>query len=256
MSVSDVDKFLFDLRGFLVLRGVLDPESVRFMREAMDEWGVAQPDEEARGKIEAVFGWGQPFLDLIDHERVMPYLTEFVDAAPRLDNAYAIFMAPGDSGLPLHGGIADGKAPWIATSPVWYGVEGARITSGLTKVCWALSDVEPGSGGFCCIPGSHKGRFAPPSDSCADEVAAGRAVEISVKAGDAIIFTEALVHGSLKWNGPDYRRVLVYKYVPGYVRYLGQEWLKDDLSSLTERQRLVVAPPYVRDEKHEKRRPL
>lgn len=256
MEVSELDKFLFDLRGYLVLRRVIDRDVAHAMGAKVDEWGLAQSSEEERGKIEAVFDWGQAFLDLIDHERTLPYLTEFVDPAPRLDNGYALFMIPGDRGLELHGGVADGKAPWIPTSTTWYAVDGARITSGLTKVLWVLNDSPAGSGGFCCIPGSHKGRFAPPSDDCEAEVAAGRAVEMEVSAGDAIIHTEALVHGAMPWRGPGNRRVLVYKYVPGYVRYLGQDWLPDDLAKLTDRQRQLVQPPYVRDRDHAKRRPI
>lgn len=61
------------------------------------------------------------FRDLIDHPRTLPFVTELVDPTPRLDNAYAIYMVPGDHGLPLHGGIADGKAPWVPTTTTWYG---------------------------------------------------------------------------------------------------------------------------------------
>jgi hypothetical protein len=46
--------------------------------------------------------------------------------------------------------------------------------NGLTAVAYNLTDVNPGEGGFGCIPGSHKS-----------------------KAGTAIIFTEALTHGTL-----------------------------------------------------------
>ena len=72
----------------------------------------------------------------------------------------------------------------------------------------ALSDVHPGDGGFCCIPGSHKRNFLPPDNS--DERLRGQSLwgdgvpEIDIydgpptvanlcpKAGSCIIFTEAL----------------------------------------------------------------
>jgi ectoine hydroxylase-related dioxygenase (phytanoyl-CoA dioxygenase family) len=256
MGLTDAERFVFDLRGFIVLRQVLDADVVHEMCELLDARGLATATEEERGKIEAIFDWGQPFLDLIDHPRTLPFVTELVDEAPRLDNAYAVYMIPGDHGLPLHAGVADGKTTRVPTTTTWYGVEGGRISSGLTKVCWALSDVPPGSGGFCVVPGSHKASFPPPSHDTRAEVEAGHAVEVTVSAGDAIVFTEALVHGSLDWTGPGPRRVLVYKYTPGYVRYFGQEWLDGTLDKLTDRQRALVAPPYVRDERHEKRQPI
>lgn len=256
MPVSDVDRFLFDLRGYLVVRDVLDPDAVAALSDPVEEWGSAQKTEEERGKIEALFDWGQGFVDLIDHELTLPYITEFVDEGARLDNAYAIYMVDGDHGLPLHGGVADGKAPWIPTSTTWYGVDQQRITSGLTKVCWALTDLTGDIGGFCCIPGSHRGRFAPPGLVCEEAIRDGYAEAVELRAGDAIVFTEALVHGWRPWTKPSSCQVLIYKYVPGYARYLGQEWLPDELTKLTPRQQLLVQPPYVRDHEHVKRRPI
>ena len=256
MTVTPADRFEFDLRGYLVVRGALHPQQVQSMSRVLDARGLDTATEEERGKIESIFDYGQPFLDLIDHPRTLPYVTEFVDPAARLDNAYAIYMMPGDHGLALHGGVADGKVPWVPTSTTWYCALADRISAGQLKVCWALSDVPAGSGGFCCIPGSHKSTFPPPSHDCRAEVEAGRAVEVTVAAGDAIIFTEALVHGSLDWSGPGPRRVLVYKYMPGYVRYFGGDWVGTVREKLTERQQALVAPPFMRDVDHQRRSPI
>ena len=35
--------------------------------------------------------------------------------------------------------------------------------NGLTVASWALTDMLPAQGGFCCIPGSHKSNFSCPS---------------------------------------------------------------------------------------------
>jgi ectoine hydroxylase-related dioxygenase (phytanoyl-CoA dioxygenase family) len=35
-------------------------------------------------------------------------------------------------------------------------------------------------------------------------------------AGDVLIFTEALTHGTLAWQAPYVRRSLLYKYAPGH----------------------------------------
>lgn len=255
--MSELDRFVFDLQGFLVVRGAVDATAVDAMRTRIEEWGLAPETEEERGKIEAIFDWGQPFLDLIDHPKTLPYILKFVDEMARLDNAYAAYTIPGDGGIPLHAGIADGKAPWIPTSTTWYAVNGQRISSGLTKVCFALNDSPTGAGGFCCIPGSHKSRFSPPiGDECEAAIKAGIAIEVPLMAGDAIVFTEALVHGWMPRRSHGNNGVLIYKFVPGYVRYFGREWLPADLGKLSPRQRLLVEPPYVRDADHEKRRPV
>ena len=40
-------------------------------------------------------------------------------------------------------------------------------------------------------------------------------VSPSLGAGDLLIFSEALVHGTMRWNSDKPRRSLLYKYSPG-----------------------------------------
>ena len=49
------------------------------------------------------------------------------------------------------------------------------------------------------------------------------AEDLRVNAGDVVIFTEALVHGS-RWSGQSSRRVLIYKYCPGSVAWRSDVW--------------------------------
>src|SRR5262249_61790681 len=66
----------------------------------------------------------------------------------------------------------------------WYHVHRGRITSGLTGVEWALTDVPAGSGGFCCLPGSPKANFELEFSELTD-----CAQDIPVSAGARILFT-------------------------------------------------------------------
>ena len=54
----------------------------------------------------------------------------------------------------------------------------------------ALSDVHPGDGGFCCIPGSHKSELYVDLDVRRLDVDIGMVQQIPMKAGSAVIFTE------------------------------------------------------------------
>jgi ectoine hydroxylase-related dioxygenase (phytanoyl-CoA dioxygenase family) len=110
----------------------------------------------------------------------------------------------------------------------------------LVAVQWALVDHNPGRGGFLCVPGSHKANFPRPA-----EVAAGMAVEVPMKAGDVVIFTEALTHGTSTWQGPRQRRTLLYKYSPGNSAWSHEVWPAELLNSCTSRQRLLLQPPSV-----------
>ena len=109
----------------------------------------------------------------------------------RLDHAYGIVMSPGTSGLGLHGG----GTPF--DPPQYYLVEGGRIRTGLVAAQWALVDHPPGAGGFVCIPGSHKAGFALPATFDRD-----LAIQVPLAAGDVVVFSEALTHGTLPWQSP------------------------------------------------------
>lgn len=66
------------------------------------------------------------------------------------------------------------------------------------------------------------------------------------KAGDAVIFTEALTHGTLPWTATHQRRSILFKYSPGHASW-GHERYDDALRDLMtdEDQKLILEPPYV-----------
>ena len=90
------------------------------------------------------------------------------------------------------------------------------MRNGLTVATWALTDVGPGDGGFVCIPGSHKTNFLPnlPDDVRRQERLPDYVHQPPVRAGDVLIFTEALIHGSAPWRAGHERRALLYKVQP------------------------------------------
>jgi Phytanoyl-CoA dioxygenase (PhyH) len=155
----------------------------------------------------------------------------------RLDHTYGIHMAPGTDGLGLHGG----GVPFDPAQ--YYLVDSNGIHCGLVATQWALRDAWPGEGGFTCVPGSHKAAFATPASVALTHPAVR---EIPLRAGDVVIFTEALTHGTLPWNGPIDRRTVLYKYSPGNSTWSDNPALPPDvIAQLTTRQRQMCAPPAV-----------
>ncbi|MEE2727280.1 MAG: hypothetical protein VX792_09390, partial [Candidatus Latescibacterota bacterium] len=51
-------------------------------------------------------------------------------------------------------------------------VEQGRIRNGKMAIAYLLSEVNPGDGGVCCIPGSHKANFFCPWEMRRMEVGA------------------------------------------------------------------------------------
>ncbi len=70
-------------------------------------------------------------------------------------------------------------------------------------------------------------------------------VQPPVEAGDALFFTEALIHGTMPWRGRHERRALLYKFSPGYSAWSQKYYNVDDFTNLTEQQRRILAPPSV-----------
>jgi hypothetical protein len=236
-TINDRERYLFDTRGFLVLSGVLSVDEVAKFNAHLDRLAaelIVDSNERDRA-LSWLFDVDPDFASLMDHEAIAPYLRCFVDDKVRIDGAYALVKLAGE-GVELHAGP---QSPREGTG--WYHVHSGAITSGLTGIEWALTDVPPGTGGFRCIPGSHKANFTVPLDHLEDD-----AEDIAVRAGDVIIFTEALTHGS-RWLGTSSRRVLIYKYCPGSVAWLSEVWDDSTRATLTPRQRQMTLPPYVFD---------
>ena len=61
--------------------------------------------------------------------------------------------------------------------------------------------MNPGDGGLCVIPGSHKANFTLPDAISRYEAAQDIVYHVPMKAGDLVIFNEATTHGTLPWKG-------------------------------------------------------
>ena len=183
---------------------------------------------------------GRTAQKLIDHLRVFPYLLELMGPHVRLDHDYAIFMEQGTSPGRLHGG------PDVVGDH-WYKYRDGIIRNGLCVATYNLAPVKVGDGGFACVPGSHKSTLLInlPDDVRRLERRPHYVVQPTVDAGDVTFFTEALIHGTMSWDGQQERRALLYKYSPGHSAWSGNYYDPNQYSNLTERQQLMIIPPSI-----------
>jgi hypothetical protein len=239
-SVQDSERYFFDLNGYLVVEGLLGPEELAAANRAIDARNLPVPaPDDGSPRFGGFLEWEEPlFRSLIDHPRLVPYLKDLVGEGFRLDHEYGIYMRRNRAGLRLHGG----GAPYDQAQ--YYHVRDGRMFNGLIVVSWALADVPGGSGGFCCIAGSHKQAWRQPAEQ-GEFAPASLLRNPGQPAGSVLIFTEALRHGTLPWAADHERRSLLYKYCPGYMAWGHRRPSAALLSRLTENQRLVLEPPYV-----------
>jgi len=237
--LSDLERYFFDLYGYLVRHDALSPDEVDAANRAIDDLQLAPPGRDLGSQRFTGFLEGaQIFRDLIDHDAVLEPVLEMCGATARLDHAYGIVMGTGTGGLGLHGG----GTPHDPAQ--FYDVRGGRMYNGLVAVQWALVDHDRGDGGFMCIPGSHRANFALPAG-----VPDSWPVVVPMQAGDLVFFTEGLTHATATWRAPYERRSLLYKYAPGHSTW-GTQYTSTLASLarsglLTERQQRLMQIPAV-----------
>lgn len=256
--MNEEERYLFDLHGYVVLRGVLDAGEVRAANAAIDaERGriapratsLAEGADALRGsgrRHEAtdLLAWSPPrrapLVSLLAHPRLTPILHALVGNGFRLDHAPLLVCTPtGTEGHLLHGG----SGPHFDPSQ-YYLVQNHQIHCALLMVEWALTDVGPDDGGLCVIPGSHKSAFACPREIRRLEHRRDCVRPVPVRAGDVVVFTEALTHGTLPWRAPTERRAMLLRYAPANLAYARPPTAGFDTSDLPRAVRAVLEPPY------------
>jgi Phytanoyl-CoA dioxygenase (PhyH) len=234
------DRFLFDLQGYLTVPDALSDEAVGLLNDAVD--GMVRRemgDEETTRRWSHLLARGRVFCDLIDNPVVLPVLEELLGEGFRLDHEYLDLIRSGMG--PIGSGLHGGAVPFRPAEYYWSG--DGHLHSGLVAVAYTLKDVGPDDGGFACVPGSHKSAFAFPDGwkDLADPHPCVRGV--TGPAGSAIVFTEALAHGTLPWRGSDERRTVFYKYSPRTVTWSETRYDPAAHAELTDRQRAMLRSP-------------
>lgn len=259
------EKYLFDLQGYIVVKGALSPDLVAALNQEVDAVGIpdllrdysyvhtGMPDDEFYGGNDdpdagpvdiyngLLFDWGPAARSLVDHEPLLPYLESMLGPTVRLDHAYGIFMRRGaGASVPHH--LHNGGTPFDPSQ--YYLVRDGRMHNGMIVVSYALSDVPPGAGGFCAVPGSHKSAFPVPPGIAGITDASPPVVHVPMAAGDAVVFTEAVMHGGLAWTASTERRALLLKYCPGHLQWERDSPMVDFEHDWTDRQRRMLTGPY------------
>lgn len=235
LEMTAREKFLFDVQGFLVVPNLLTTEEVAHLNEAVD----ANADRIVEDRNANIMGsgslagsrkrriledllvlprpWCEPFRELLTHKRLIPYLNTMLGVGWKMDHSPVMFVAEqGAEGLFLHG--ATSRLPFPAAA---YSYANGVMRCGLISVEIHLSPNAEGDGGFAAIPGSHKANFSMPVGVQRWEEDQEIVRNPACNAGDALIFNEATLHGTLPWRAKHQRRALLYRYSPGYLHYAG-----------------------------------
>ena len=199
VEMTEEQKFFFDLKGWLLLKGVLSPLECDAIRRHLYAGGDT---------------FSGPAQELLDHPAVVGILNEILsDSKPndeywnfRCENSFATIRSngwkPGATSTPHV------VKPPQSTGPMSYSCHNGRMYSGLTRVVWELNPVERGDGGTLFLSGTHKSNFAFPSSALQNDNE--HLESYSCPEGSVFIFSESLLHASTAWKNPKYDRVSIF----------------------------------------------
>ena len=272
---QELQDYLFDLQGYLVLENAISKDDLEKMNEWIDaHWHYVEDPWQENGDNKRMPRWighiethtyniengvnfqniiegGDVFQKLIDHPAWVGLVRKYVHEVNGLSIHENFLNVRGPGGfIHIHCG---GHVP---LSYLTFRQENTgEWMVGQINVLMALNDIEPGDGALVLVPGSHKCTEIHPrlkvdgKGLVYDGVSgkpAGTAFgtkEIYLKAGDVVMFTDAITHGSAERTNDGFRRSIVYRYSPRYVRerfdYPHSEAL---LARLTPDQRKIIQP--------------
>ncbi len=255
---SALDDFLFDLRGFLVLEQALEPALLADLNRAFDQfppieygewWGHTQRRDytghtgfELHNCIEA----GEPFERMIDHPSWIQLVRHYAGEEDSyvqglfIDECIASIRRSGGH-HPAHSGGYRGALRGA------FGYKHGVFRCGQVNIITALTDIGPGDGPTMVVPGSHKSNFRHPG--IGDYAKGDRmdqlpgAIPVHMKAGDALLFVDGLIHGGSSRTNPGERRIIIYRYGVswGSTRY-GYQYSDALLARLTPERRRILQP--------------
>ena len=221
-QVTEEEKFLFDIQGFLILRGAIDRDLIESLDAAVVENEATEHDEswadglpvvtakhfirdfniENQVRLNVLPRLDTIFDELIAHPAILPYLKEFM-GDPQLVNTWSISKYEGREATGWHNGLPTDE----------YTVRDGTIYSPMVNVVTMLTPNHAGDGGFCVIPGSHKRNFNIDQRWKTAGLDTPGAVEVTGDPGDVMIFTEALTHAGTKKTTARRRTTLQYNHL-------------------------------------------
>lgn len=251
-----LEEYLFDLRGYAVIPGAIDARHLAEMNRWIDELPEVDLGE-ALGNVavhtygsqdglnlQNIIEGGEIFERLVDHPAWIGRVRHY------LGNRHRPYVS--ESFLNLRK-----EAGYIGAHSGGHVVD-SRKRSGRDKGQWccsyltlllALSDVGPGDGATAVVPGSHKSDLPHPRQDAKGGLskASGEelegAMEVLLKAGDALLLNDYACHASTRRRNSGERRMIIFRYVPEiYAHRWGYVPSAELLARMSDSQRAIVQP--------------
>ena len=234
------EMYLFDTMGFVRMPGFLSGCAVQHLMGAT----TALPSRIMAGRgdkerFDDLVDGDPSFMELARSDGALGPAESVINQPFRLVESYAL-RRTGPSVFYLHNGYSEvlryGPGRVVGRNMgLEHTYHDGRLYCLLVKMLVYLTDVLADEDGpFCYLQGSHKANFArfPDGEPLTERPPLGHEHFASlstapVRAGDAILLNEALLHGTLPKTTTSERVVLAFTYAPTFVT----DWREIDHSS-------------------------
>ena len=254
-ELTTEEKYAFDLRGWLLIPGVLTEDEMIPMREHLkrlheDKESIPEKDRSSLGG---------PCVSLIDHPVVVAFMNEFVynpftdgTKTPPLGNqkcygfrmeySFSQYRTAGEGMFVPHNGGGSMRVPGAHHT---YHVFPGHAKAVLTRALFELNPVEKGKGGTLFVSGSHKAAFPAPEDEI-NRMESSFWDTYECPAGSVLFFTEAVTHCSSIWTDQANPRIAIFNS----YNMVGNKWHNWDphpdlLAEMPAQRQTLFRPVYV-----------
>lgn len=270
------ERYYWDLCGHLVLRNVFSPEDIEAANKALEYLGDVVQSDDTSPEVELLRERCRPRIQdgvLVRTTNSYPFLLTLPEphcqpfrkmiAHPQIVSRLNVMCGKGfrlDHGPQFIGGIDKTKGGNLhgAGEPykeaVAYNNQNGNMYVGGVTVTFQLGESPTGAGGFACVPGSHKSKYAMPAGVRTQENEMGVVAEPDLHPGDVLFFMDgAQTHGTHPWTADFERRSILIKYAgrtatrSGVSKPLASPesyWDENIVDGMTEEQRAVMFGPY------------
>ena len=142
MSMTDEERFHFDLAGFLIRPAILRPDEIAEIVDQIDRMHHSPeslpPEQRAMP--------GGPAILRIDHPKVIDVLNVIISPDIRMEGTFYVWRTKGQSAGGLHGGGPQQVDPIFG-----YRCQNGRIHAGMVRVVFELTDVSEDDGATCFV---------------------------------------------------------------------------------------------------------
>ena len=252
--MNDEQKYLFDLKGYIVCKGVVPLDIIDSSRKLVDQLLDMDPKDltypvRQFNEIETENSKSERYgiSNILEADPVFHYFVDIPEVIDIVDNV------SGDDTYRLnHTYSIKSKGSGVYTSfhfngtpivpPASYRYHNGQIISTLTKAVFPLLDCHEEDGCFAVIPSSHKSNFKRPFGDHHHPRMSPKVEPIPANAGDCIIFSEALSHGSVVNTSGRTRSTLYYCYSIGWMKDWGRNlrFSENILKSLSKERADIV----------------